>query len=257
MSKTIIQVHLNEKGGAAKTTSTLNIASYYALKNKKVLLIDADRQCDLTTALGIKKEKYNYDIFKFLKREGKVDLPTTQKNLYIIPGYPRFDAFFFDRFHLKKMIEEVFQDFFDFIFIDVPPIGINEHYTTSAELALCASNFFACPMDAHVFSVENLNKFLGDVFKLRDTYDLDLTLLGAYFGKVNTQKILFKEYYKRFKEEASHLLLENYIRMDTELEKSTAYGKTIYQYNPNSKGANDYQNLAEELLTKMNYNEQK
>lgn len=248
----MIITNLNQKGGVGKTTNTVHVASYYAILGKKVLLIDADNQCDLTSSFGLINNEIGYTILDFLNDESKeLDLLSTQENLYVLPGDPNFEPSLYKREKLKSKIESYFNDFFDFIFIDVPPTGINKYNVTSAELALYASNYFICTIKPDMFSVKNLDSFLGKVFDFRDTYNPKLDFLGVYFSDVNPQKVLFKQFKEMVEEQGNGILMNSFIRSDAEVEKASASGETIFQFNPNCRASKDFKKLGDEILIKI------
>ncbi|MFJ1491663.1 ParA family protein [Capnocytophaga canis] len=253
----MIIVNLNKKGGVGKTTNTIHIASYLASKKKKVLLIDADNQCDLSWSNGVADCDAVFNIVDFLSdnSEKEADFKISQENLYLLPGSQNFEASLYDRFALQKKIKQYnIHSFFDFVFIDVPPAGINSYVVTPAEMALCASDAFLCTIKADMYSVNNLNSFLGNVFKLQDKYDLGLKFLGVYFSDVNEHKIIFKKFRDMIEEQAGDVLLKTYIRSDAEVEKAAVVGQTIFQFNPSCRAAQDYKDLTNEILKKIKNN---
>lgn len=259
----MVLTNLNQKGGVGKTTNTIHIGSYLAMLGKKVLLIDADPQCDLSEGTGVKDVEYN--VVDFLKGNTKeahsnFKLKQRAKGFFVLPGSGEFIASQFNRNALKKAIENPNQnlrEFFDYIFIDVPPEGINKNHVVPAEMALCASDWFLTTIKPDRYSVKNLNSFLAKVFDLRDHYNSDLQFAGIYFSDVLVTKNIFKKYYDLVDKNANGLLFKTFIRQDSEIEKSADKGKTIFQYNPNCRAAWDYKKLTDELLIKLKHGEER
>lgn len=249
-----IITNLNQKGGVGKTTNTVHIASYYAKKGLKVLLVDADNQCDLTSSFGLINDEIEYTILDFFNSSKELSLESRQENLWVLPGDPDFEPSLYKRNLLKDKIQRYFNDFFDYIFIDVPPTGINKHNVTSAELALYTSDYFLCTIRADMFSVKNLNSFLGKLDSFKNEYNSKLEALGVYFSDVNPQKTLFKEFRGILQENAGELLFDSFIRSDAEVEKASALGETIFQYNPNCRASKDYTRLGDEILERIKNN---
>ena len=105
-----------------------------------------------------------------------------------------------------------------------------------------------------MFSVKNLDRFLAKVFKLREKHNPKLTFAGICISDVMENKNIFKKYYGILKEKSGDLLFDTYIRRDAEIEKSADDGETIFQFNPSCRAAEDYKNLTEELLKKLENN---
>ena len=143
----MIIVNLNRKGGVGKTTNTIHISSVLATMGHKVLLVDADNQCDLSGGCKVRGEELEtiYNIVDFLEDnpEDKEEILTeVEKNMFLLAGSKYFDAQKYERTALKKTLKPL-KEAFDFIFIDVPPAEIIATSITPAELALFASDYSA------------------------------------------------------------------------------------------------------------------
>lgn len=258
----MILTNLNQKGGVGKTTNTIHIGSYLAMRGYKVLLIDADPQCDLSEGTGVKDVEYS--IIGFLEGSDRAahqnfKLKQRAKGFFVLPGSEKFVASQYNRNTLKKALKNPQQNlkqYFDFILIDVPPEGINHNHVVPAEMALCASDWFLTTLKPDRYSVKNLNTFLAKVFELRDYYNKGLQFAGMYFSDVLVTKSIFEKYYKLVEKNANGLLFKTFIRRDAEVEKSADSGKTIFQYNPNCRAAWDFKKLSDELLNKIGYGEE-
>jgi len=255
----MVLTNLNQKGGVGKTTNTIHIGASLSMKGFKVLLIDGDPQCDLSTGTGVDLDNAEYTVLELLNgsqtsRHEDFSIIVTSDNFHILPGNPDFDSNLFDRYALKKAINNPNQnlnELYDFIFIDVPPNGISASHIVPAELALCASDFFITTIRPDRYSVENLNRFLGKVFDLQENYNHSLKFGGIYFSDVLVTKSIFKKYYRDVEETAGNMLYKTYIRQDAEVEKCADLGETIFQFQPNCRAALDYKELSDEFLKKI------
>lgn len=251
----MIVVNLNKKGGVGKTTNTIHIASVLSSLGKKVLLVDADNQCDLSGGCNVRDEELAniYNIVDFLEDnpEGKNEILTeVEPGLFLLAGSKYFDA---QRYKKKSLKEKLapFKEAFDFIFIDVPPAGIISSSLTPAEMALFACDYYICTFVADYFSSKNLNDFLESVDTLKRENKLNLKFLGAYFSMVNPQTEMFKNLVNIMYGQAKEAFFNSYIRRSESVVKAAWQGKTIFQYDPNSGVAQDYENLTKELLQKI------
>ncbi len=255
----MVLTNLNQKGGVGKTTNTIHLGADLAMRGYKVLLIDADPQCDLSEGTGVRDVAYS--IIDFLRGSDKkahqnFTLKQRAQGFFVLPGNREFIASEYRRNMLKKALENPQQNlkaYFDFIFIDVPPEGINKNHVVPAEMALCASDWFLTTLKPDRYSVKNLDTFLAKVFDLRDHHNKDLKFAGIYFSDVLVTKSIFDKYYKIVEKDANGLLFNTFIRRDAEVDKSADTGKTIFQYNPNCRAAWDFKKLTDELLTKIDY----
>lgn len=251
--------NLNHKGGVGKTTNTIHIASAMAEKGLNVLLIDCDNQCDLTFGVGVSEPTYT--IVDFLrgstkKHQKKIELVGISENLHILAGSSDFQAEEYKRMDLAKALQNPMYNLmerYDYIFIDVPPAGINPQVVTSAELALCCADFFIVPIEPEMLSIKNLNGFLAKAVGLKQ-YNSKLKFGGFYFCKVLSNMTFFKDYYAMMKEEYPNSLFQTYIRRDVELINAVANQMTIFEYNDKCRAAEDYRNLTEEIIQKIIHN---
>lgn len=248
----MVLVNVNHKGGVGKTTNTIHIGAELNNRGKKVLLIDADNQCDLTAGVGI--EDTGYSIVDFLQKKDNLNFGAIKENFHLLQGNPNFSSAKFNRMELKKSIEAFGIDaFYDYILIDVPPTGVNPDYTSPAELALCSTHWVIIPLNADMFSIKNVNNFVGKILELRK-YNPDLKLLGLYFSNVLTTTNVFWDYYKILQEEQAQSMFKTYIRRDIEIVKASIEGKTIFEYNEKSRGAEDFRSFVSEIEAKITQN---
>lgn len=251
----MIIVNLNRKGGVGKTTNTIHIAAVLASKGAKVLLVDADSQCDLSGGCNIRNEKLldSFNIVDLLEGnpKGKEEvLIQVDENMFVLTGSQNFDAQNYKKNALKKALDPI-KDAFDFVFIDVPPAGIVATSTTPAELALFACDYYMCTLYPDYFSSKNLNDFLQSVEELKEKNKLSLQLIGAYFSNVNPQTIMYKNLAELMNTNAEGAFFKTFIRRSENVVKASWEGKTIFQYDHNCTVAQDYLNLTNEMLKKL------
>ncbi|MHC1705763.1 MAG: ParA family protein [Tenuifilaceae bacterium] len=238
---------VNHKGGVGKTTSTINISAGLARKGKKVLAIDADPQTNLTESLGIlNPEKSIND--SFIKGE---PLPIVQvkKNLWVVPSSLEFATVdlviagqMAREIILKELIEGVGNGY-DYCIIDCPPsLGL---VTLNA---LVAADEVYIPMEAEFLAFRGIDSIVGIIAKVKKHYNPKLEIKGVFFTQFNEKRVLTKEIKKLIGETFGNTMMKTQIRVNVALAESQSAGKDIFEYDPESNGANDYGKLVNEIL---------
>lgn len=244
---------LNRKGGAGKTTASVNLAAIFAkLKNKKVLLVDIDPQANATTYLDkfINKDEVSiYDVICEDIPTKNAIIDTDIENLKLIPSNVNLDKAdtylttlpMAKEFVLKKKLKEVREDF-DYVVIDCPPARNN--LTTNA---LTASDFTILPCEATEYGIDSIfamNEFISNI---QQYVNSNLKVAGILFTKKeNTTAQKF--YVQQFKE-----ALKSYHFFGTEIRKTTVVEKSLTEHQPliiygkKEEVTKDYIKVTEEL----------
>ncbi|MGL4954649.1 MAG: ParA family protein [Cetobacterium sp.] len=239
---------INQKGGVAKTTSTLSLASALSKLQKKVLVIDIDPQGNATTGAGIDKTELKATTFDLLLRSNPIEECITNNGVYDIVGttieLASAEYEMFNRFLRESLLRKKLQDKknYDFILIDCPPslslLTIN---------ALVASNEVLIPVAPEPFALEGISQLINTIIKIREINE-NLEIKSVFITKFDQRKktnIEIKEgLEKMFKDKLSKTI----IRISSDIEKGQFINKDIYEYNPKCNAAIDYMNLAKELI---------
>ncbi len=247
---------INNKGGTGKTTTVLNLGAALARKKKKVLLIDLDSQCNLTSALGIETTTKgigdlllgNCTINEAIVKNGGIDaIPSTEKLLDIefqLNNEPGRE------YMLKEQIEKV-QDIYDFILIDCPP-SLNTLSTNS----LVAAQYFIVPMQAENFAFIGLDRIMLISEKVKKRMNPSLQLAGILFIKLAHRTKFSQAVITNLSQNENFAgkLFNTYIRQDIALMESAAFKQTIFDYAPKSRGADDFKDFANELIKRYGKN---
>lgn len=239
----------NHKGGVGKTTSTINIGAGFVTKNKKVLLIDLDPQCDLTNSFGIKKP--DYTMCDYLKGETFIKPIEVKNNLYVFPSSLDLSALEMDLFSepgreyvLREFIEKI-SDQYDYILIDCPPalglLTIN---------ALSAADYVLIPLQAEYLPMQGLAKLTEIIQKIKNRLNPKLQLGGVFLTQYDHRKVLNRDTAKSIKDFFKEKALESKISNNISLAEAPSQHQDIFLYAKNSNGAQDYLNLCKELLEK-------
>jgi len=241
----------NEKGGVAKTTSTLSLGAALTELNYRVLLIDLDPQANLSLALGLETEETNVTSANILI-EGVALSTAVRKseinNLDIIPSSFRIENA--EQFlpmrtqYLTTLRDSLDADPlpYDYILLDCPPalgaITLN---------ALAAANLLIIPTQAEYFSAYALRNMMGTIRRIRQdvnpglAYRILVTLLDR---RNRTHRNIFEQLQATFGQGVFTTVIE----IDTKLRESPIAGIPITQYKPNSRGSQQYRVLVQELV---------
>lgn len=243
---------INNKGGTGKTTTALNLGAALVLKKKKVLLIDLDGQCNLTSSLNITGEKPHIGDLLLNECSFK-EAVKNHSALSIIPGTEemldiehRINNEPGREYLLKEMIQKE-ENKYDFILIDCPPnlgiLSIN---------SLVAANYFIVPMQTENFAFIGLDKILQITDKVKKRLNPNLEMAGILFVR-HTHRTKFSQAVLSnisSNEKLNQKLFKTFIRQDISLMECSAFGQNIFEYAPNSRGAEDYSLFATEILKK-------
>jgi len=241
----------NEKGGVAKTTSTLSLGAALAELNYRVLLVDLDPQANLSLALGLETGESNITSAHVLIESAslqsairKTDIP----NLELVPSSFRIETaeqFLPMRTQYLTTLRSAFEADrlpYDYILLDCPPalgaITLN---------ALSAADLLIIPTQAEYFSAYALRNMMGTIRRIRQevnprlAYRILVTLLDR---RNRTHRNIFEQLQATFGQGVFTTVIE----IDTKLRESPIAGVPITQYRPSSRGSQQYRVLAQELI---------
>lgn len=253
---------INQKGGVGKTTTVVNLGAALAARGHKVCLVDLDSQSQLTLHLGVEVAPDGKTIYDVMTRG--VDLPSATidvgENLAVVPSLVDLAA---AEMELVGTVgrEQVLADRFaagelphEFVLIDCPPsLGL---LTLNA---LAAADELLIPMQAHFFGLQGLGRLFETVSLVRHRINPRLRVGGIVFCMYERQTRLAGEVVadlSGFLDSsrgtdvpwADARIFQGAIRRNVKLAECPSYGRTIFDYEPNSHGAEDYNALADEFL---------
>ncbi|MEO0294714.1 MAG: ParA family protein [candidate division WOR-3 bacterium] len=231
----------NQKGGVGKTTTCINLGSALSLLKKKVLLIDFDIQANLTSGLGLKNFKKG--IFEILNEGGKIeDIIIERNNLFILPSTGK-DSLIFEKEKAKNFHKSLKSFDFDYVFIDTPPsLG------DLSLFALSISDKVIIPVQSEYFALEGLVSLLSTIKYVKANYNPLISVMGFIITMYDSRLLLSKHIEKELRNSFGDKVFKTVIPRNVRLAEAPSFGKTIFEYDRNSIGAESYLNLAKEVL---------
>lgn len=241
----------NQKGGVGKTTTAINLSACIAQKKKRVLLIDLDPQGNATSGLGIKKNEIDRSIYEILiNYEDIRDIvfDTQIDNLKICPADIKLAGAEIElvslisrESRLKEALEPVKKKF-DYIIIDCPPsLGL---LTLNA---FTASSSVIIPIQCEYYALEGLSQFINTIDLVKKHLNNSLEIEGVVLTMVSRANLCVQvadEVKKYFKDK----VYKSFIPRNIRLSEAPSFGIPIILYDPSSKGAKCYNNLANEVI---------
>lgn len=239
---------LSSKGGTGKTTTSINLAHGLALLGKNVLLIDSDPQNTIGIVFNINPRFTLCDLL--LKK--KASIIKVRERLHVISsgGVKLVEAElklarkFRREYRFKKNLAGL--DNVDYVIVDCAP-AINLINTNV--LSFCDEVIIPIAMD--FLSQIGANQILGMIDEVGNKYNKSLNILGALPVFYDASRKISIETVEILKDFFEDKIFSTYIREDKNLREAPSFMKTIFEYNPDSFGAEDYMKLANEVDGKI------
>ncbi|TCP52226.1 chromosome partitioning protein [Tumebacillus sp. BK434] len=242
----------NQKGGVGKTTTSVNLGACLASLGKRVLLIDIDPQGNTTSGIGINKADVRYDIYDVLINEvnaSEAVNDTEVPNLKILPATIQLAGAEIElvstmsrEVRLRQALQPL-KSQFDYMLIDCPPsLGL---LTVNA---LTASDSVLIPIQCEYYALEGLSQLLNTIRMvqkhLNTSLEIEGVLLTMLDARTNLGLQVIEEVKKYFREKVYTTVIPRNVR----LGEAPSHGQSIIQYDPRSRGAEVYLELAKEVV---------
>ena len=242
----------NQKGGVGKTTTAINLSAALALSGRETLLIDVDPQGNSTTGLGIDRaqvESSLYDVIAGERFLSEVQCHTEIAHLLVVPTTKDLVGAEIElvgaerrEFRLKEALEAM-REHYDYVLLDCPPsLGL---LTLNA---LTAADSLLVPIQSEYYALEGLSALLETMNLVRKGLNPRMFLEGIVVTMFDSRNRISHQVVEEIRGHFPDKLFRTIIRRNVRLCESPSYGKPICLYDPSSTGAQDYLDLAKELM---------
>ena len=243
---------VNQKGGVAKTTTAINLSAAVAQRGHKTLLVDLDPQGNASSGLGIDRRQVEHCVYDMLINDAPIEavlLHTEYDNLDLIPATIQLAGAEVELVsaisrenRLRKILRPQ-REQYDFVFIDCPPsLGL---LTVNA---LSAADCALLPLQCEYYALEGVTQLLSTYEMIRKNLNPELEIEGVLLTMYDARTNLSSQ----VAEEARHYfgpkVYQTQISRSVRLSEAPSHGMPGIVYDPKSRGAEEYQSLAEEFL---------
>jgi chromosome partitioning protein len=241
----------NQKGGVGKTTTAVNLAGELARRGRRVLLVDGDPQGNATTSLGVAKQGLAGTTYDLLMDGaiGETIIATGREGFDLVPADQDLAGASIElttadrRERRLQGALQAIEGRYDHILVDCPPsLGL---LTLNA---LCAADSVLIPLQCEYLALEGLAQLKQTLDRVREGLNPGLRILGVvmtmYDGRTNLAQQVVDEVQRHFPQ----LIFRTLIPRSVRLSEAPSHGKLIAEYDPQSRGAQAYAALADEVL---------
>jgi len=241
----------NQKGGVGKTTTAVNLGAAIAELGFRVLVVDLDPQGNATTGLGLNPRDVSGSIYDVIMSNALVEdcvEPTSIKNLFVVPATVDLSGAEIElvpqisrELKLRKALESI-RDQYDLIFIDCPPsLGL---LTVNG---LSAADDVIVPIQCEYYALEGLGQLLRNVSLVQANLNPLLDVRGIVLTMYDARTKLADQVVNEVREYFGAKVYETVVPRTVRLSEAPSFGQPIIVFDPTSRGAKAYRELAKEV----------
>lgn len=250
-----VMVIANQKGGVGKTTTAINLSTCLAVNGAKTLLIDTDPQGNATNGIGFKKEDLKETVYEVLIGKVPIEkalykteiesLDLIPANIQLVGAEMELVAEFHREYKLRNALKSI-RNNYEYIIIDSPPslglLTVNN---------LTAADSVIIPIQCEFYALDGLSKLLTTIRLVKETTNPDLEIEGVLMTMFDSRTNLSNRVVKDMRDYLREGVFQTVIPRNVRLAEAPSTGKPIIIYDPRSKGAEAYTQLAKEVIERI------
>ena len=243
---------VNQKGGVGKTTTAVNLGAYLAYLGKQILIVDIDPQANATSGIGIDHKNLDHGVYEALigdKELYEIIKKTIQEGYHVAPATLSLAGAGIElvgvedrEFRLLNALNKIKEEY-DYIIIDGPPslglLTIN---------SLVAADEVIIPVQSEYFALEGLSQLLETIGLVQANLKPELGIMGAVITMFDSRNRLSTSVMNELYQYFPNKIFRSIIPRSVRLAEAPSYGRSIFHYDPKSKGGRAYEKLAREII---------